>query len=225
MKTAILVDGDFYLRRHYGHFGAENASDPNKVADDFWIHCIKHIHLDKDRLYRIFFYDCPPLSKKLHHPLTGRAVDLSKTPTFAFRNAFHAALIQKRNVALRLGYLDQDNGQWRIKDAQIAKKVIAGALDPKSLDESQYYFHAPQKCVDMKIGLDIASLAYKKLVDRIVLITGDSDFVPAAKLARMEGMEVVLDPMRHHIKLNLQEHIDGLNTTLPKPTVKKQEGL
>ena len=32
-----------------------------------------------------------------------------------------------------------------------------------------------QKGVDLKIGIDIASLAYKKLVDQIVLISGDSD--------------------------------------------------
>ncbi len=29
----------------------------------------------------------------------------------------------------------------------------------------------------MRIGLDIASLAYKKQVNQIVLISGDSDFV------------------------------------------------
>ena len=51
-----------------------------------------------------------------------------------------------------------------------------------------------QKGVDMKIGLDIASLSYKKLVDQIVLISGDSDFVPAAKLARLEGIDFTLTP-------------------------------
>lgn len=34
----------------------------------------------------------------------------------------------------------------------------------------------------MRIGIDIASLAYKKQVEQIILIAGDSDFVPAAKL-------------------------------------------
>ena len=50
-----------------------------------------------------------------------------------------------------------------------------------------------QKGVDMRIGLDIASLANKKLVDQIVLIAGDSDFVPAAKHARREGIDFILD--------------------------------
>lgn len=62
----------------------------------------------------------------------------------------------------------------------------------------------------MRIGLDIASLAYKKQIDQIILIAGDSDFVPAAKLARREGIDFILDPMWATIKANLFEHIDGL---------------
>lgn len=44
----------------------------------------------------------------------------------------------------------------------------------------------------MRIGIDVATLAYKKLVDRILLISGDTDMVPAIKLARREGLQVVL---------------------------------
>ena len=64
----------------------------------------------------------------------------------------------------------------------------------------------------MKIGIDIASLAFKKQVERIVLIAGDSDFVPAAKLARREGIDFILDPLHSPIKPDLFEHIDGLYT-------------
>ena len=72
----------------------------------------------------------------------------------------------------------------------------------------------------MKIGLDIASLAYKKLVEHIVIITGDSDFVPAAKLARREGIDFILDNMGvDRISPDFLEHIDGLQR--PKFTNKK----
>lgn len=64
----------------------------------------------------------------------------------------------------------------------------------------------------MKIGLDIATLAYNKLVDQIVLISGDSDFVPAAKLARREGIDFILDSLFANVKPELSEHIDGLRT-------------
>ena len=78
--------------------------------------------------------------------------------------------------------------------------------------EKDFMIQVDQKGVDMKIGLDIASLAYKKQVDQIVLISGDSDFVSAAKLARREGIDVVLDPLGANIKEDLFEHIDGLRT-------------
>ena len=68
----------------------------------------------------------------------------------------------------------------------------------------------------MRIGLDIASLAYKKQVDQIILIAGDSDFVPAAKLARREGIDFILDPMWASIKDSLFEHIDGLRSNWGK---------
>ncbi len=74
----------------------------------------------------------------------------------------------------------------------------------------------------MKIGVDIASLALKRFVDKIVLISGDSDFVPAAKLARREGIDFVLDPMHSsHVESNLFEHIDGLSS-IPLYYQKKQ---
>jgi uncharacterized LabA/DUF88 family protein len=69
----------------------------------------------------------------------------------------------------------------------------------------------------MKIGLDVSALAYKRLVDQIVLVAGDSDFVPAAKLARREGIDFIPDPMWHRIRSDLNEHIDGLRSTAPRP--------
>ncbi len=40
-----------------------------------------------------------------------------------------------------------------------------------------------QKGVDMRIGLDIASLTLKQQVQVVVLVTADSDFIPAMKFA------------------------------------------
>ena len=78
----------------------------------------------------------------------------------------------------------------------------------------------------MKIGLDIASMAYKHQVEQIILISGDSDFVSAAKLARREGIDFILDPLGAPIKPDLFEHIDGLRTcekAYTHPTVQKTE--
>ncbi len=71
----------------------------------------------------------------------------------------------------------------------------------------------------MRIAIDIASLTLKKQVSTIVLVAGDSDFVPAAKLARREGMEFILDPQWQQVNDDLSEHIDALQSGLQRPVV------
>ncbi|SMN14588.1 hypothetical protein CRYPA_621 [uncultured Candidatus Thioglobus sp.] len=217
-NVAILVDGGFYLKR------CNKQDDVKLLVKDLIAHCVKHIYnqskshdkyiTESERLYRIFFYDCPPITKKLQHPITKKSIDMSKSSTAIFRHALHDQLRKTRNVALRLGFLDEKNARWTLKKPENAKKLISGKMTHNNITEEDVIYHAQQKSVDMKIGLDIASMAYKKQVNKIILISGDSDFVPAAKLARREGIEFILDSMNAPIKPDLQEHIDGLNTTL-----------
>ena len=99
-RVAILVDGAFYLKKHYKHFGPKDAK---KTAKDLQTHCIKHIDQEKEKLYRIFFYNCPPLKIKKHHPITNQLIDFSKTSLAIFSNELHKEIAQLRNFALRLG--------------------------------------------------------------------------------------------------------------------------
>lgn len=68
----------------------------------------------------------------------------------------------------------------------------------------------------MRIGLDIASLAEQRHVNQIIMISGDSDFVPAAKHARRSGIDFILDPMWAPITDSLSEHIDGIRECVSK---------
>lgn len=219
-RVAILVDGDFFIRRHIAYFRKFKNQPtyqptPSEMVKHLQSHCFKHIDKNREELYRLFFYDCKPLNKKVHYPLTSKAIDLGKTPAFIFRTEFHRCLISTPRLALRFGHLDEMDASWTLKDEQKRKDFLSGKISKNDLTDNDYVYHAKQKGVDMKIGLDIASLALKKLVQKIVLISGDSDFVPAAKLARTEGIIFTLDPMGNHIKEDLQEHIDYLKTTLP----------
>ena len=99
---------------------------------------------------------------------------------------------------------------------EVTKALCQGKRTLESLTENDFLFSSQQKGVDMKIGVDIASLAYKKQVQQIILIAGDSDFVPAAKLARREGIDFILDPMWSQIRSDLFEHIDGLKSCWKK---------
>jgi uncharacterized LabA/DUF88 family protein len=177
---------------------------------------LKKLQRRSSQLYRIFYYDCPPLANKAQNPITKQPIDLSRTPTALWRLQFHAELRRMRKIALRLGYLNDRSANWILRP-DVLSKLLSRQIQVDDITGEDLRYHAQQKGVDMRIGLDIASLAYKRLVDQIVLVAGDSDFVPAAKLARREGIDVILDPMWANIRDDLHEHVDGLWSILPRP--------
>ncbi|MBC6401007.1 MAG: NYN domain-containing protein [Ekhidna sp.] len=213
VKVAILVDGDFFLKRYRKLYNGWEST-PEEVAKVLVKMCGDHVAKD-DYLSRIFYYDCLPLQKKAHNPISKKSVDFSKSETAKFRMEFFKELKKKRKIALRLGYLKSSNN-WIISPEK-TKEILKGALSVSNLSESDVTYQIQQKSVDMKIGLDIASLSYKKHIEKIILVSGDGDFVPAAKLARREGVDVVLDPMWNNVDESLFEHIDGLKSTSPRP--------
>jgi uncharacterized LabA/DUF88 family protein len=212
-STAILVDGSFFLKRYIKCFSDGTNNSPKEVAKNMWEMCLSHVQ--EGELYRILYYDCPPLDKKTHNPITGELIDFSKTDVFNFRQNFYTELKKLRKMALRLGVL-KDRGGWLIRP-EITKELLNKNIKIKDLKEENIFYSVNQKGVDIRIGIDIASLAYKKHVGTIILVSGDSDFVPAAKLARREGIDFILDPMWQRINDELFEHIDGLKSTCPKP--------
>jgi uncharacterized LabA/DUF88 family protein len=94
---------------------------------------------------------------------------------------------------------------------------LNGDLSVGDLSDDDFTPALRQKGVDMRIGLDIASITLKRQADVIILVSGDADFVPAAKLARREGVQFILDPLWQNVPRDLFEHIDGLRSGFYKP--------
>ncbi len=186
------------------------------------LYTIAHRHVgNENTLYRIFYYDCHPFDKKMHNPISKKVVDFKATDEYQFRTELIEALKKKRKVALRLGTL-KESKTWGIYPHRV-KDLLSGKMEVKDLKPEDVHVELRQKGIDMKIGVDIASLALKRFVDRIVLISGDSDFVPAAKLARREGIDFILDPMGADVEPMLFEHIDGLDNTVKTIRAKKSD--
>ena len=230
MKTAILVDGGYFIKRYHALYPDWRERGPNQVANDLYTTLLTTLHEANKKenndghsqeLYRIFFYDCPPLSKQVQNPISQRRLDFGKTPVAVFRNQLHEELKKLRKVALRLGRIS-DGDRWIINPNK-TKELLIQKIKMSDLTDADIRYDMRQKGVDMRIGLDISSLSYKKLVDQIILVAGDSDFVPAVKLARREGIDFILDPMWNHINPDLHEHIDGLISCWPKPERRKKE--
>lgn len=234
IKVAILVDGGFFLKK-YRAIQIKKAKekgckfdlyDSKKTAKDLYTISFMHLYhqqnldkkkdnydplnIERTQLYRIFYYDAPPLNKKIYNPISETQFDMSKTKLYKFTMEYFDELKKKRKVALRLGHV-KEYGNWVINPNK-TKDLVKGKISINDLSENDIKYNISQKGVDIRLGIDIIHLAYKKLVDRIILISGDSDFVPAAKIARREGIDFILDPMGHPTDEKLREHIDGIQS-------------
>lgn len=220
MKTAVLVDLTFALKRYRTLIEAPSGKEhtPEQIVTCLWDTAKKHADANGGSLYRILCYDCAPFDKGSTNPISDKFIDFRRTPAAVRNKEIHRLLLEKRSVAIRRGILAARG--W-IFTEEAFKAIARGHKTREQLTPDDVIFDLRQKQVDMKLGLDVASLAYKRQVDRIVLIAGDSDFVPAAKLARREGIDFVLDPLWNPIDPDLKEHIDGLKSFWPKPNSAK----
>ena len=240
-SVAILIDGSFFLARLPRITDRNTRSDPElanaaigRLVDGHLQRINSVVRAETARnvdgvptlianpyalLYRCFFYDALPYAKRGHRPVTNKAINYDKSDEAVFRRTLFDLLRRRPNFALRLGELSLPR-QWIIKeDAQ--KDLLARRRTVDDLTDDDFRPGFQQKAVDMRIGLDIASITLKKQADTIVLVTGDSDFVPAAKLARREGVRIILDPLWHNVAPDLHEHIDLLHCPFPRPGAKQ----
>lgn len=206
---AILIDGGFVRRKLSEKLG----SGQQLTSLDFsnLIQNIQNLSQFKDKkLYRVFYYDAFPSDEKLTNPIDSSEFDLSATNLAQASKRLFSDLMRLPLFALRMGKTSTNGGSWKVKQA-ILKHASGIAITVNARDIQP---NISQKGVDMKIGLDMATLALKKQVGALVLITGDSDFVPAIKLARTEGVQIYLANMGHSIKPEMYEHIDVLLDTI-----------
>ena len=225
-KVAILIDGGYYLRRLRYVRSDIDDSDPERVALSLsqlvnshlrQVNELYHLPNHRQLLYRSFFYDAIPYSEKAHQPVSRRAIDYARTEEAKFRDALFERLRRERNFALRLGEVTRpgDNSWVMRDDAQ--RQLLNGRKQVSELTDGDFIPNLRQKGVDIRIGLDIATITLKKQANTIVLVSGDSDFVPAARLARREGVTFVLDPLWQRVSPDLSEHIDLLRSGFSNP--------
>lgn len=207
-QAAVLLDLGHVLYKLYRPLGNRYASAAEVHA--FASACISD---ESEERFRFYCYHCPPFGKTREHPLTRERRDFSQSPTFQAMTRFIDELETMEGVAFRAGELMFSG--WKIRNRASQELIRTGrALAPEDLEPD-----LTQKMVDLKIGLDVAWLASKSLVERIIMVTGDTDLVPAMKFARREGVQVVLATIGNdEPNRNLRVHADLLRP-VPYPPV------
>lgn len=228
-KVAILIDGGYFLKRLRTVRPATDRNDARAVCRDIsrlvsshltQINKVERASHARSLLYRSFYYDARPYLEKGHIPISGKGIDYARTDRAKFDIALHDHLRRTSNMAVRLGEVRRaPDSLWELKP-MVLRALLKQQRDLPSLTDDYFRPTFRQKAVDMRIGLDITSITLKRQADVIVLVAGDSDFVPAAKLARREGVKFVLDPLWRKVDDSLFEHIDGLRSGFSKPKTK-----
>ena len=168
MKVAVLIDGG-YLRVLARKSHLPYTPDYiEKIA----LACVA---TSEERLLKVLYYDCAPYPKEITYPISGK-----KGPPGD--GQWLQELSYKDYFAVRRGVL-----KFRGFKLKAARYNSTGPLK-----DNDFVPDFEQKGVDMRIGLDIASMSECQSVDRVILITGDTDCIPAMKHARKAGVQVVL---------------------------------
>ena len=204
VSFAILLDGGF-IRRKLGtsKLPVDAAGISAFTTRVSALPCVADL-----RLHRIYFYDARPLEGVAAIPLGGGQMDFGAHPVATRNRTLQSHLVHEPFFALRFGGLVLEG--WRLK-----RKILNQSGPTVEIDSAAIEPNIRQKGVDMRIGLDIASLTLKKQVQVIVLVTADSDFIPAMKFARREGAQLFLITLGHGIKDGMREHADLVIDAVP----------
>jgi uncharacterized LabA/DUF88 family protein len=166
MKTALLIDGGYLRAEAIATTRAFNSS----LVERFAKLCIDA----SEYLFRIFYYDAPQFEGSAQLPVSGG------WKRFRASDSLLDDIAKLERFACRRGSLGFRG--WKPRHIPLAGGAPLADSDFKPVFE--------QKGVDMRVGLDIANFADRRTVDRILLVSGDTDMVAAMKHARKAGLEV-----------------------------------
>jgi len=198
---AIMLDGGFLTKKLYERLSR------HPTADDIVAECDTRMKLPQVagyELLRIYYYDAHPSTDRVKRPVSRSDLQLGATPRYRQSQSLFDQLDLRPHFALRMGQVTLSPTKWRIRP-RVMKDLLKA---PRALTDADFDLDMSQKGVDMHVGMDMARLALKELARTVIVVTGDSDFVPAFKFVRREGVKVILATLGHNVRTELRQHAD-----------------
>ena len=187
-KVAVFIDG--------GHLRACAKSAKKPYTPDLVVKIAKSCVQAGETLFRILYYDCEEFAGSVKLPVSGGM------KSYAGGNPFLSDLAREELVAVRRGILKFRGWERRASSLKPGAPSVA-------LTDADFQAKWEQKGVDLRIGLDIVTMTESRAADLIVLLTGDTDLIPAMKLARGRGLQLAgLDLPNRKIIPELKPHLD-----------------
>jgi uncharacterized LabA/DUF88 family protein len=193
-KIVVLIDGGF-LRAQVAKAGKK--FDPNFI-EAFAIGCKGA----DEEILRVLYYDCAPYAGTVKLPVSGEPFACTGSDKWL------EELACKDLFAVRLGVLKFRG--YKPKHVPVDQS--------KPLTDDDFDLDFEQKGVDLKIGLDIASYCEARHADRIVLVSNDTDCIPAIKYGRKSGLQIVVAELPNaELARELRMHAD-FKRSVPWPS-------
>ncbi len=179
-SVAVVIDAGYLLKL----LNPFRPCTPNNRVEVGHFRGVADRAVESDEeLFRIYCYHCPPYGGTEKPPFNPTPLNFGASHVAKFQAALQDSIRLAPRFAFRTGQL-----RWRGWKCEFGRSVKSATLAKDLKWEPDF----EQKQVDIKIGLDIAWLASKRIVDIIAIASGDTDFVPAMKFARREGVKVRL---------------------------------
>lgn len=194
-KVAVFIDGG-HLRSY--------ARKANKAFNPAFVVATARATLSPgDVLFRILYYDCDPFSGTVKKPVSNASHVFPPNPSFL------NSLAEEELVAVRRGVL-KFRGWERTKASLAAAAAVPAGTPVPALTDNDFSPRFEQKGVDLRIGLDLSTMADSGAVEEMIVMTGDTDLIPALKLVRSRGFQVsgvalpnyaIIGELRQHLDL------------------------
>ncbi|GMV52778.1 MAG: NYN domain-containing protein [Chlorobi bacterium] len=146
--------------------------------------------------FRTYWYDGEPLSKVVSYD-DGTTWDPDSDPETIQRRSFLKSVRSLDHTVTRLGKVKASSSRKKSGQSE------DGSRKPRMR----------QKQVDMLLGLDLVSLAIKRMVTAVAVVTGDEDFEEPIRMAMAEGVFVYLVPFSSVFAESLADNVDAVLDT------------
>jgi uncharacterized LabA/DUF88 family protein len=184
-RLVIQIDGG-YLRAWASGNGLPYSNDLiQQVARQI-------VLSETDELLRVMYYDAPAFQGEIAKPVS------RKPAVFKGDARWLDELAARERFAVRRGTV-----KWRGWKVQHPEKLQGAPSD------EDYKADFQQKGVDLRIGVDMVTFAYERTTQSVLLLAGDTDFIPAMKICRRRGLEVIgLDLPGLSLSREFRQHVD-----------------
>lgn len=183
-RVVVLIDG--------GHLRVLAKKAGNEYVPDFIEKFAAQCVAQDEQLVRVLYYDCAPYTGTTKLPVSGEAREFNGSDGWLKELASRDLFAVRRGVLKFRGY----------KPKRIP-------ISRSSLTDDDFAPDFEQKGVDMRIGLDMATFSATGSVERIILVSGDTDCIPAMKHVRIAGLQVVMIELpKHKLAPELTWHCD-----------------